>query len=100
MTIDFLRAYEILDSRGRPTVEVYLRLKSGGEVTASIPSGASRGLAEAAELRDSNPDRFNGMGVQRAVYHINGLIAPALEGQACDVVAIDGLLVTLDGTQK
>ena len=100
MTIDFLRAYEILDSRGRPTVEVYLRLKSGGEVTASVPSGASRGSAEAAELRDSNPDRFNGMGVQRAVYHINGLIAPALEGHPCDVVAIDGLLVTLDGTQK
>jgi enolase len=98
MTIDFLRAYEILDSRGRPTVEVLLRLKSGIEVTASVPSGASKGSGEALELRDANPDRFNGMGAMRAVYHINSLIAPILEGQVCDVVAIDELLVTLDGT--
>ena len=100
MTIDFLHAYEILDSRGRPTVEVLLRLKDGKEVTASIPSGASRGSAEAVELRDDNPERFRGMGVQRAVYHINTLIGPVLQGQECDVVAIDGLLVAFDGTQK
>lgn len=98
MTIDFLRAYEILDSRGWPTVEVLLQLKGGAQVTASIPSGASKGAAEAEELRDNNPERFGGKGVQRTVYHINGLIAPALEGQKCDVVALDELLVTLDGT--
>lgn len=98
MTIDFLRAYEILDSRGWPTVEVQLGLKSGAVVTSSVPAGASKGSAEAVELRDANPERFGGRGVQRAVHHINFLIAPALEGQACDVVAIDELLVTLDGT--
>lgn len=98
MTIDFLRAYEILDSRGNPTVEVFLRLKNGMEVTASVPSGASKGSAEAAELRDANPERYLGKGVMRPVYHINTLIAPVLEGQECDLIAIDECMVTLDGT--
>ena len=98
MTIDFLRAHEILDSRGWPTVEVILRLKNGIETTASVPSGASKGMAEAIELRDANPERFNGRGVLRAVYHINDIIAPILIGQPSDVVAIDELLVSLDGT--
>lgn len=98
MTIDFLRAYEILDSRGWPTVEVFLRLKNGIESFASVPSGASKGSGEALELRDANPERFGGRGVLRPVYHINELIAPVLTGQSCDVVAIDELLVSLDGT--
>lgn len=98
MTIDFLRAYEILDSRGLPTVEVQLGVKNGAVVTSSVPSGASTGSGEAVELRDTNPERFRGKGVLRAVHHINELIAPIITGQACDVVAIDQLLVTLDGT--
>src|SRR5271156_5178931 len=93
-----IRAREILDSRGNPTVEVDARLESGAFGRAAVPSGASTGEHEAVELRDG--DRaFAGKGVLRAVAHVNGEIADAVRGQdAADQSALDGLLVTLDGT--
>lgn len=97
-TIAALRAREILDSRGRPTVEADLVLSDGATVSASVPAGASTGRHEAVELRDGDPARYGGRGVLRAVTHIHDVIAPALRGREPDVAAIDGLLLDLDGT--
>ena len=73
-------AREILDSRGNPTVEVDVILDSGELGRALVPSGASTGTREALELRDKSPKRYLGKGVQKAVEHVNGTIAPALIG--------------------
>jgi len=73
-------AYEIIDSRGYPTIEGRLNLDNGISVTTSIPSGTSIGKSEALELRDKDPNRFNGMGVTRSVSYINDLIGPKLVG--------------------
>ncbi len=98
-TIRTLRGYEILDSRGRPTVEAELTLTSGEVVRASVPSGASTGRHEAVELRDGDPNRYAGRGVLRAVAHLDGEIADCLLGQdPTDQVAIDTALCALDGT--
>ena len=92
---------EILDSRGNPTIEVEVRLESGIVGRASVPSGASTGIYEAHELRDGDPGRYLGKGVQQAVENIRKLIAPALIGQDVQEQAkIDRLLVQLDGTQN
>ncbi len=94
-----MRGYEILDSRGRPTVEAELTLTSGEVVRASVPSGASTGRHEAVELRDKDPNRYAGRGVLRAVAHLDGEIADCLRGQdPTDQVAIDAALCALDGT--
>lgn len=98
MKIDFLHAYEILDSRGIPTVELLLQLENKSQVTASIPAGASRGVAEAVELRDEDMAWFGGRGVLRPIFHINEFIAPLLKGKECDVLLVDQLLIELDGT--
>src|SRR5882762_6688551 len=93
-----IRGREILDSRGNPTVEVDVTLDSGAVGRAAVPSGASTGAHEAVEKRDGGP-RFGGRGVQEAVGAVNGEIFDALSGfDAEDQVAIDALLVTLDGT--
>ena len=73
--IQSLRARQILDSRGRPTVEVDATLADGSFGRASVPSGASTGAAEALELRDRDPARFGGLGVTQAVANVNGTIA-------------------------
>ncbi|MFH1048660.1 MAG: phosphopyruvate hydratase, partial [Patescibacteria group bacterium] len=74
-------AREILDSRGDPTVEVKVELTGKIEAVASVPSGASTGGAEALELRDSDPKRYGGKGVLKAVKNINEIIAKALKGK-------------------
>jgi len=90
---------EILDSRGNPTVEVEVVLDSGAVGTAAVPSGASTGSQEAVELRDGDAERFGGKGVLKAVANVNGTLAEALAGMdATDQVAIDELMIALDGT--
>jgi enolase len=91
-------AWEILDSRGRPTVEAQITLRDGSVGTASVPSGASTGRHEAVELRDGDPHRYGGRGVQRAVQAIEGIIAPALTGRLPMQSEIDEALIGLDGT--
>ena len=94
-----IRAREILDSRGNPTVECDVRLESGVFGRAAVPSGASTGEHEALELRDADPKRYGGKGVLRAVQHIEETIAPALRGMdATDQLAVDRALLELDGT--
>lgn len=90
---------EILDSRGNPTVEVDVRTQSGAVGRAAVPSGASTGAHEAAELRDGDRGRYGGKGVQVAVSHVNGEIASALIGHSVlDQEAVDASLIALDGT--
>src|SRR6187402_1247787 len=94
-----IKAREILDSRGNPTVEVDVILSDGAVGRAAVPSGASTGAHEAVELRDGDPGRFGGKGVLRAVANVTETIAPALYGlDASDQAGIDALLVELDGT--
>ena len=94
-----VRAREIIDSRGNPTVEADVRLAGGALGSAAVPSGASTGAREAVELRDEDPARFGGKGVERAVANVEREIAPALEGEdAGEQARIDALLRELDGT--
>jgi len=94
-----VRAREILDSRGNPTVEADVVLKSGVTGRAAVPSGASTGEREALELRDGDARRFGGKGVRKAVAHVNGEIRTALKGcEVRDQRAIDRLMIDLDGT--
>jgi enolase len=96
-----LVAREILDSRGYPTVEVDAVLEDGSIGRAAVPSGASTGRHEALELRDGDPARYAGKGVQNAIRHIRDLIAPVLVGkQADEQAAIDQMLIALDGTEN
>ncbi len=93
-----LSALEILDSRGRPTVEATCTLASGASGTASVPSGASTGGAEALELRDGDPSRYGGLGCRTAVQHINDDLADALGDREFDQLGLDAAMITLDGT--
>src|SRR5262245_56731965 len=94
-----LKAREVLDSRGRPTVEVEVAASNGEVGRAIVPSGASTGRHEARELRDSDDRRHGGMGVRRAVTNVVEQIAPAIRGMPLeDQAAIDAALVALDGT--
>jgi len=94
-----LDALEILDSRGRPTVQAYCTLATGHIGVASVPSGASTGAAEALELRDGDRSRYRGFGVLRAVDHVRITIAHALIGRDyADQHALDHALIELDGT--
>jgi enolase len=94
-----VRAREILDSRGNPTVEAEVEVLSGDVGRAAVPSGASTGTHEAVELRDADPKRYGGKGVQLAVRHVNEEIAEAIIGlDGDDQVAIDRRLISLDGT--
>jgi enolase len=98
-TIERLSALEILDSRGRPTVQATCVLSSGAGGTASVPSGASTGAAEALELRDGDKKRYGGLGVRHAVAHVNEDIHHALAGQNYVAQAeLDRTLIALDGT--
>ncbi len=94
-----IRAREILDSRGNPTVEADVVLKSGAHGRAAVPSGASTGSREALELRDNDPKRYGGKGVRQAVAHVNGEIRQALLGKnAADQAGVDNVMLGLDGT--
>ncbi|MCL5039372.1 MAG: phosphopyruvate hydratase [Firmicutes bacterium] len=98
-TISEIRAREILDSRGSPTVEVDVYLEDGTMGRAAVPSGASTGSREAVELRDGDEKRYLGKGVQKAVHHVGTEIAPELVGEeALNQVAVDEILIGLDGT--
>ncbi len=94
-----IRAREILDSRGNPTIEVEVVLASGAMGRAAVPSGASTGSREALELRDKEANRFKGKGVLNAVRNVREELAPDLLGMdALDQAEIDGLMLSLDGT--
>ncbi|ADB53644.1 phosphopyruvate hydratase [Conexibacter woesei] len=96
--IEHVHARQILDSRGNPTVEVELSLRSGAWGRAAVPSGASTGEYEATELRDGG-DKWAGKGVAKAVANVNGEIATAVRGKdATNQAGIDRLLIDLDGT--
>ncbi|HEY2954255.1 MAG TPA: phosphopyruvate hydratase [Candidatus Eisenbacteria bacterium] len=99
MTITALKAREILDSRGNPTLEVDCMLENGARGRAAVPSGASTGEHEAVELRDGDPSRYGGKGVRRAVASVHDTIAPRLLGKdAFQQARIDETLIALDGT--
>jgi len=98
-TIQEVRGFEILDSRGNPTVAAELVLSDGARGFAASPSGASTGSREALELRDGDPRRYLGKGVTKAVAHVNGELSRALIGKpAADQAALDRLMIDLDGT--
>ena len=99
LEIESVFAREILDSRGNPTVEVEVIVEGGFIGRAAVPSGASTGAFEAIELRDGDKDRYLGKGVQKAVDNVNNIIAPEVEGMnVFDQVAVDSLMIALDGT--
>ncbi len=98
-TIDWITAHEILDSRGRPTLEALVGLANGATGIAQVPSGASTGSFEAHELRDEDPERYDGKGVLQAVQNIEDAIQSELIGEdAFDQVGIDQAMIALDGT--
>ena len=97
--IDTIKAREVLDSRGEPTLEVEVRLAGGAIGRALVPSGKSTGTHEALELRDGDPSRFGGRGVLKAVGHVNSRIAPEIAGMsALDQESVDRAMLALDGT--
>jgi len=97
--IECVRAMEILDSRGNPTVRVFCKLDNGVNVSASVPSGASTGENEAVELRDGDKKRYGGKGVLNAVANVNKTIGPRLQGMnPLQQAQIDRLMIELDGT--
>ena len=97
--IEAIGAREILDSRGNPTVEVEVQLEDGTQARAAVPSGASTGAFEAAELRDGDKKRYLGKGVLTAIKYVNEEIAPAIEGlDSQDQRLIDAEMIELDGT--
>jgi len=95
-----LKAREILDSRGNPTVEVEMTLSDGSFGRASVPSGASTGSHEAVELRDGDKKRYEGLGVLHAVENVNVKIAKAIVGKEFDQKSLDQTLIALDGTKN
>jgi len=99
--IQKIKALEILDSRGNPTVQVRVTTELGFVGEASVPSGASTGRHEALELRDEEPGRYGGKGVQQAVDHVNGPIAELLVGeQVMDQSRVDLMMIQADGTEN
>ena len=99
-TISKVKAREILDSRGTPTVEVDVVLSDGAWGRAAVPSGASTGSHEAIELRDGDKSRFQGKGVLRTVANVNDKIAPAIVGMfPFEQKALDRRIIDLDGTK-
>ena len=98
-TIESVKAREILDSRGNPTLEVEARLGDGSAGWAAVPSGASTGQHEAVELRDGDKSRYGGKGVLQAMANVNQKISPLVKGMsAADQEALDKRLIEFDGT--
>jgi enolase len=97
--ITHIQARQILDSRGNPTIEAEVFTEDGGFGRAAVPSGASTGIHEAAELRDNEMDVYLGKGVMQAVEYVNGQISESLEGmEVCAQNEIDAMMIDLDGT--
>ena len=100
-TIADIHGREVIDSRGNPTVEAEITLHDGSRGRAIVPSGASTGEHEAVELRDGDKQRYQGKGVLKAVKHVNGEIADALNGvDASDQRDLDQKMIKLDGTEN
>src|SRR5438067_12549669 len=98
-SISDIRARQILDSRGNPTIEVDVELAGGAVGRAAVPSGASTGEHEAWELRDAVKDRYLGKGVTKAIANVQKTIAPVLEGvDALDQITVDKTMIALDAT--
>jgi len=98
-TIKDIKAIEVLDSRGNPTVRVFIELENGMSTSASVPSGASTGENEAVELRDNDKKRYGGLGVLKACENVSSVIAPAIVGMnALNQTEIDNKMIELDGT--
>src|SRR5881396_4245775 len=101
MRIEAIKAREVLDSRGNPTVEADCILEGGILGRSIVPSGASTGEHEALELRDGDKKRYLGKGVQKAVHNVNAVIAPALIGQDATLQGhVDQMMLALDGTKN
>lgn len=98
--ISDIKARQILDSRGNPTVEAEVYLKNGGFGRAAVPSGASTGAGEALELRDKDEKRFNGKGVEKAVWNVNHKIKDVLLDNSSDQKQVDQMMLELDGTEN
>ena len=99
MKIKKIQAFEILDSRGNPTVEAYIELDTGIKGHAMVPSGASTGEREACELRDGDKNRYGGKGVLKAVENVNKIIADEIQGKSFENQReLDLLMINLDGT--
>ncbi len=103
MKIKSIKAIEILDSRGKPTIRTFVFLDNNVYDSSSIPSGASTGSHESVELRDNDKKRYHGMGVLKAIENVNNIIAPKLIGQTLDEVVfekIDKMMIEIDGTNN
>lgn len=98
--ISNVKARQVLDSRGNPTVEAEVFLKNGGYGRAIVPSGASTGSGEALELRDGDPKYYGGKGVLKAVWNVNSKIRDILVGNSSDQHFVDEILINLDGTES
>ena len=98
LAISNVKARQVLDSRGNPTVEAEVTLENGAFGRAIVPSGASTGSGEALELRDGDPARYNGKGVLKAVWNVNSKIRDVLVGNTCEQATVDQLMCDLDGT--
>ena len=98
--ISDIKARQILDSRGNPTVEAEVYLKNGGFGRAAVPSGASTGSGEALELRDGDKERFGGKGVEKAVWNVNNKIKDVLLDNSSDQTTVDNMMLELDGTDN
>lgn len=97
-TISNIKARQVLDSRGNPTVEAEVWLENGGFGRAIVPSGASTGSGEALELRDGDSSRYGGKGVLKAVWNVNSKISDVLIGNTSDQATVDQMMLDLDGT--
>ncbi|KKQ23980.1 MAG: Enolase [Candidatus Roizmanbacteria bacterium GW2011_GWC2_37_13] len=101
MKINKIKAIEILDSRGNPTLRTFVVLDDGTVASSSVPSGASTGSHEAVELRDQDPKRYHGLGVLKAVNNVNDIIAPKLVNLSLERLdELDRLMIDLDGTEN
>ena len=100
ITIKQIKARQILDSRGNPTVETDVFLSNGVGARASVPSGASTGEGEALELRDGDPKNYRGKSVQKAIWNVNNKIADVLVGNSAEQKTVDNLMIELDGTDN
>ena len=100
MVISDIRARQVLDSRGNPTVEADVFLENGASGRAIVPSGASTGVSEALELRDGDERYFGGKSVQKAVWNVNNKIRDVLVGNSSDQIMVDEMMRELDGTDN
>ena len=98
--ISNIKARQVLDSRGNPTVEAEVYLENGSFGRAIVPSGASTGSGEALELRDGDKERYDGKGVLKAVWNVNSKIADVLVGNTSDLDVVDQMMLELDGTDN